>query len=66
MKGGGEDCRGEENVEEFVYNGSKYREGTVEKYFREESNGKMSQGREESGFGLEVWERKRVGDTEAK
>lgn len=33
-------------MEEFVYNGSKYRGGTVEKYFREESDGKMNQGRE--------------------
>ena len=53
-------------MEEFVYNGSKYPEGTVEKYFREESNGRMRQEREESNIGLEVWERKRVGDTEAK
>lgn len=38
-KGGREDYRGEKTVEEFVYNGSKYPEGTAEKYFGEGSVG---------------------------
>ena len=39
QKGGREDYRGEKNVEEFVYNGSKYPEGTAERYFGEGSVG---------------------------
>lgn len=33
-------------MEEFVYNGNKYPEGIVKKYFREGSSGTMSQERE--------------------